>query len=234
MRARLEKYTRLISPESPAMRTFLSLIFVLISSHVGLVADSPPKQPNVILFLVDDMGWMDCGVYGSKYYETPNIDRLAKQSMRFTDAYSCPLCSPTRASILTGQYSARHGITSATGHLPPQDPNASLMPTKAPANQQYLMPVSKNYLEPSLYTLAEAMRDGGYRTAHIGKWHLGLTQPHWPEAQGFDFAFHCHPDPGPPGDYFSPYGVSSSGNPGAKSKVGTITDGPPANTSSIA
>ena len=63
-----------------------------------------PRQPNVILFLVDDMGWMDCGAYGSKYYETPRIDRFAQQAMRFTDAYAQPLCSPTRASLLTGKY----------------------------------------------------------------------------------------------------------------------------------
>jgi arylsulfatase A-like enzyme len=77
-------------------------------------------QPNVVLFLVDDMGWMDSGVYGSKYYETPNIDRFATRAMRFTNAYSQPLCSPTRASLLTGQYTARHGITTASGHQPPQ------------------------------------------------------------------------------------------------------------------
>ena len=65
-------------------------------------------KPNIILFLVDDMGWMDCGVYGSKYYETPHMDRLAGQSMLFTDAYAHPLCSPTRASILSGQYPSRH------------------------------------------------------------------------------------------------------------------------------
>jgi arylsulfatase A-like enzyme len=87
-------------------------------------------------------------------------------------------------------------------------------------------PESKNYLEPSEYTLAEALRDAGYRTAHIGKWHLGLTQPYWPEQQGFDLAFHCHPDPGPPGNYFSPYGVKPTGEPRGQQRVGTITDGP--------
>ena len=75
-------------------------------------------KPNVVLFLVDDMGWMDCGVYGSKYYETPHMDKLAKQSMLFTDAYAHPLCSPTRASILSGQYPSRHGVTTASGHQP--------------------------------------------------------------------------------------------------------------------
>ncbi len=183
-------------------------------------------QPNVILFLADDMGWMDCGAYGSQYYETPNIDRFAKRAMRFTNAYSQPLCSPTRASLMTGQYSARHKITSATGHQPPQAEGHAFLPETAPPSAPMLLPESKNYLEPSQITLAETLKSAGYRTAHIGKWHLGLTQPHWPEQQGFDVAFHCHPDPGPPGNYFSPYGVSAEGNAGGKNKVGTITDGP--------
>ena len=184
------------------------------------------SQPNVVLFLVDDMGWMDSGVYGSQYYETPNMDRFAKRAMRFTNAYSQPLCSPTRGSLLTGQYSARHKITSATGHQPPQPADHEFLPTSAPPNAPMLLPGSKNYLEPSQITLAETLKAAGYRTAHIGKWHLGLTRPHWPEQQGFDVAFHCHPDPGPPGNYFSPYGVSAEGNPGGKTKVGTVTDGP--------
>ena len=185
------------------------------------------RQPNVVLFLVDDMGWMDCGAYGSQYYETPNIDRFAKRAMRFTNAYSQPLCSPTRASLLTGQYSARHGITSATGHQPPQPAGHVFIKDSAPPNAPMLTPESKNYLEPAQVTLAETLKAAGYRTAHIGKWHLGLTQPHWPEQQGFDVAFHCHPDPGPPGEYFSPYGVLPEGKPGGKTKIGTITDGPP-------
>lgn len=192
-----------------------------------LATASAAPKPNVILFLVDDMGWMDCGAYGSKFYATPNIDRFAARALRFTDAYAQPLCSPTRASLLTGKYSARHGITSATGHQPPQPAGFKFLPDTAPANRPLLSPESKNYLEPSEFTLAEALRAAGYRTAHIGKWHLGLTRPHWPEQQGFDVAFHCHPDPGPPGNYFSPYGVARDGEPRGQSKVGTITDGPP-------
>jgi arylsulfatase A-like enzyme len=187
---------------------------------------SSTRRPNIILFLVDDMGWMDCGVYGSKYYETPNIDRFASKAMRFTDAYAQPLCSPTRACILTSKYSARHGITSATGHLPPQPAGYNFLVEQGTRARGMLLPESKNYLEPSEYTLAEALRDAGYRTAHIGKWHLGLTRPYWPEQQGFEVAFHCHPDPGPPGNYFSPYGVKPDGEPRGQSRVGTITDGP--------
>ena len=174
------------------------------------------------------MGWMDCTPYGSKYYDTPNMERLAKQSMRFTDAYALPLCSPTRASILTGQYSSRHGITTAGGHTPPRE---NELAKTAPPNQPLLMPQSKTYLDPSHYTLAEALKDAGYRTGHFGKWHLGLTEPHWPERQGFDVAWHCEPSAGPPGFYFSPYGVVPPGTPrpekrSAKYVVGTITDGP--------
>ena len=203
------------------MKTLLTLILAC----TALLARAE-RKPNVIVFLVDDMGWMDCGAYGSKYYETPNIDRFATRAMRFTDAYAQPLCSPTRCSLLTGKYSARHGITSATGHQPPQPPGFKFLPDTAPANAPMRVPASKNYMEPSEITLAEALRGAGYRTAHIGKWHLGLTQPHWPEQQGFDVAFHCHPDPGPPGNYFSPYGVVADGKPGGKTRVGTITDGP--------
>ncbi len=188
--------------------------------------DAPARRPNVVVFLVDDMGWMDCGAYGSKYYETPHIDRFATHAMRFTDAYAQPLCSPTRASLLTGKYSARHGITSATGHQPPQPAGHRSLPETGPPTQAYLTPQSRNFLEPEEYTLAEALRDAGYRTAHLGKWHLGLTQTYWPEQQGFDVAFHCHPDPGPPGNYFSPYGVVPEGEPRGQQKVGTITDGP--------
>jgi arylsulfatase A-like enzyme len=206
----------------------MKLIFTLICALCVLCGfeSRAADRPNVVLFLVDDMGWMDCGAYGSKYYETPHIDRLAKRAMRFTNAYAQPLCSPTRASLLTGQYPSRHGITSATGHVAPQPEGFTFLPTSAPPGEPMLKPVSKNYLEPAQVTLAEALKAAGYRTAHIGKWHLGLTQPHWPEQQGFDVAFHCHPDPGPPGGYFSPYHVRPDAVKNPVFRVGTITDGP--------
>ena len=212
------------------MKTTFAFFGVLCASTftIALAAESsrPGKQPNVVLFLVDDMGWMDCGVYGSQYYETPNTDNFAKRAMRFTNAYAQPLCSPSRASILSGQYTSRHGITTASGHQPPQPAGHVFLKDSAPPNVPMLTPESKNYLEPSQITLAETLKAAGYRTAHIGKWHIGLTSPYWPEQQGFDVAFHCHPDPGPPGEYFSPYGVTAEGNPTSKARVGTITDGP--------
>jgi arylsulfatase A-like enzyme len=210
------------------MKRTQSLLLAALALAVGgaVLAAAPARKPNVVFFLVDDMGWMDSGVYGSKYYRTPHMDRFATRAMRFTEAYAQPLCSPTRASLLTGKYSARHGITTASGHQPPQPAGHVLRPASAPANRPLLTPESKNYLEPAEYTLAEALRDAGYRTGHFGKWHLGLTEPHWPERQGFDVAFHCHPDPGPPGNYFSPYGVTPTGEPRGQQRVGTITDGP--------
>ena len=135
-------------------------------------------RPNVVLFLVDDMGWMDSMPYGSQYYETPQMQRLSKQSMRFTNAYATPLCSPTRASILTGQYSSRHGITSASGHQPALDPKASRYPAKASPKSRFIYAQSRRHLDLKLDTLGEVMRDAGYRTGHFGKWHLGLSQEH--------------------------------------------------------
>jgi arylsulfatase A-like enzyme len=140
----------------------LSCLF-LCSCLSAAVSAADSKPTNVVLFLVDDMGWMDSTPYGSQYYETPNMERLAKQSMRFTDAYALPLCSPTRASILTGKYSSRHGVTSASGHRPPQPADFEYLAKTAPPNQPLLMPVSKNYLDPVHYTLAEALRDADYR-----------------------------------------------------------------------
>ncbi|MBN2451536.1 MAG: sulfatase [Lentisphaeria bacterium] len=206
------------------MRNILSR-FGFALSIAGSVLGAAQQRPNVVLFLVDDMGWMDCGVYGSRYYETPHMDRLATQAMRFTDAYALPLCSPTRASILTGQYSARHRVTSATGHLPAAPADASPYPERAAPNRPLLYANSRNYLDPELVTLAEVLRAAGYRTGHFGKWHLGLGPEHWPEKQGFETAWHCAPDPGPP-SYFSPYGVVPEGKPGGQTRVGNITDGP--------
>jgi arylsulfatase A-like enzyme len=203
------------------MKTLLTLIaFTTLSVQAA-------DKPNVVLFLVDDMGWMDCGVYGSKYYETPHMDKLATQSMRFTDAYAHPLCSPTRASILSGQHPSRHGITSASGHQPARPEGQSRYPKGAPPDKPLLYAASKNYLDPSLITLPEVLGEAGYSTGHFGKWHLGLAREHWPEKHGFEVAFHAQPSPGPPGsNYFSPYGVHKTGEPSPKHPVGTITDGP--------
>lgn len=204
----------------PLIKTPLAFVIFL-----GLLSSSPgaASKPNIILFLADDMGWMDTTANGSKYYETPNMERLAKRAMVFTNAYAQPLCSPTRASILTGKSPLHHGISTPAGHSPPR---ARELRDQGPPGKRFIYPITQTYMDPSEYTLAEALRDAGYRTAHIGKWHLGLTRPHWPEQQGFDVAFHAEPSSGPP-SYFSPYGVKPDGEPGGKNHVGTITDGPP-------
>jgi uncharacterized sulfatase len=132
------------------------------------------KKPNIVFILIDDMGWSDVGCYGNKFNETPNIDRLAAQGMRFTDAYAaCPVCSPTRASILSGQYPARVGVTDfITGHWRPYE--------------KVIVPKNRTqYLPLEIVTFAEALKDAGYVSSAMGKWHLGW-EDHWPDKQGFD------------------------------------------------
>lgn len=203
--------------------TLLLAVLTCLAAKSNAASDRPP---NVILFLVDDMGWTDGGVFGSEYYETPNIDAFAKEGMRFTNAYAHPLCSPSRASILTGQEESRHGILSAHGHQDPEPWGPQIYQFATPRDE-HLLTKSRRYLDPNATTLAEAFLSAGYRTAHMGKWHLGLTQEHWPDKHGFEFTFHSAPDPGPPGStYFAPHGVQPNGTPGAKRRVGNIVDGP--------
>ncbi|SEE28847.1 sulfatase [Ruania alba] len=152
-----------------------------------------PAPPNIVLVLVDDLGWADLDCYGSSFYETPVLDRLATQGVRFTDAYAAaPVCSPTRASLLSGKYPARVGVTQyigghAVGKL--QDvPYFACLPT-------------------SEYSLPRALRDGGYQTWNVGKWHLGSTPHTLPEAHGFDINIGGTGKGQPPQGYFSPYGL---------------------------
>jgi arylsulfatase A-like enzyme len=147
-----------------------------------------------VFFLVDDLGRQDLGCYGSTFYETPNIDRLAAQGMRFTNAYAaCPVCSPTRASIMTGKYPARLGITDWIGA--PQKPTAY-----------------REYLPLEEVTIAEALKEAGYATGYVGKWHLatsdGDRRRYYPDRQGFDVNIGGDNSGSPP-TYFHPY---SKGN----------------------
>ena len=168
------------------------------------------EQPNVIFFLVDDMGWMDTSVNGSKYYETPNMERLAKMGMTFSRAYTAnPLCSPTRSSILTGQDPARIRLTTPRGHLPP-NPNEDLKSKKGAPWQKVATPGSRTFLSTDQFTIAEALKENGYATAHIGKWHLG-QKGYWPENHGFDINIGGQHHPGPP-SYFSPYKIPNLSN----------------------
>ena len=157
----------------PAVKNFFVAATVILSLLPAALraADRPP---NVIFFLVDDLGWRDLGCYGSSFYETPHIDRFAKQGVRFTQAYAtCHVCSPTRASIMTGKYPARLQLTDWL-----------------PGRREFPFQKFKNakihqHLPLQEVTIAEALKAHGYRTAHIGKWHLG-EDPFGPLQQGFD------------------------------------------------
>ena len=151
------------------------------------------SRPNIIFILLDDFGWRDLVCYGSEFYETPNIDRLAAESMRFTDAYaSCPVCSPTRASVVTGRYPATVGITNWI----PGAPVGKLL------SVPYL-----HYLPRTERTIATALREAGYATWHVGKWHLGGGE-YAPEHHGFDVNIGgCEAGSPGRGGYFSPWSI---------------------------
>ncbi|MCP4613845.1 MAG: sulfatase [Planctomycetes bacterium] len=166
------------------------------------------KKPNFVFILVDDLGWIDTGCYGSKYYETPHIDKLAADGMRFTDAYAaCAVCSPTRAAVMTGRYPARLGVTDwirsrfQGGKIPENKKN----PTEyiGGKNKKLLCPPNALWMELEEITIAEALKPAGYTSCHIGKWHLGADD-WYPDRQGFDFNIGgC--DYGQPPNYFDPY-----------------------------
>ncbi len=167
-------------------------------------------RPNVVLILADDLGVSDLGCFGSTYHETPNLDRLASRGVRLTNAYAAsPLCSPTRASILTGQHPARIGITAPVCHLPTVQLEKRLLVSRS---ARVLVADSVTRLDSKYYTLAEALKDAGYATGHFGKWHLGhnLTadEAYEPKDQGFDIDWpHTPKAPGPGGGggYLAPW-----------------------------
>jgi arylsulfatase A-like enzyme len=151
--------------------SFLSLITLVLS------ACSSPELPNIVFILVDDLGWKDLGCYGSEFYDTPNLDELAARSVRFTNAYSAsPVCSPTRAAIMTGKHPARVNITDWI-------PGMSIARVSDP---KLIPPEDIHNLPLEEFTLAEAFREKGYKTFFAGKWHLGETAEFWPEYQGFE------------------------------------------------
>ncbi|MGE3804765.1 MAG: sulfatase [Gemmataceae bacterium] len=159
---------------------------------VLVVAPAQAKKPNFVFILVDDLGVMDIGAYNPKtFYETPNVNRLAASGMRFSNGYAAnPVCSPTRFSIMTGKYPTRGGCTNwFSGKRVEKFAGA-------PFNEQMALEET---------TLAEALKAAGYKTAFVGKWHLGSTEKYWPEAQGFDINIGGHNRGSPPGGYFAPY-----------------------------
>jgi arylsulfatase A len=158
-------------------------------------AQSPQKPWNFLLILIDDMGWTDVGCFGSTFYRTPNIDRLAAQGMRFTNAYAaCPVCSPSRASILTGKYPARLHVT-------------DWIPGLVPPGVRMREPEWTKYLPPEETTIPELLKPRGYASASVGKWHLGGPE-HYPEKNGFDLNVAGTQAPSPT-TYFSPYNIAT-------------------------
>ena len=192
----------------------LASALLLIPCLGRVLSATPPERLNIVLFLIDDLGWMDLGCYGSNYYRTPSIDNLAAEGVRFTDAYAaCAVCSPTRASILTGKYPARLLLTDwlPSGRW---NPKAKLREGRRIRG----LPVEE-------LTLAEVLRKAGYKTIHIGKWHLGSEPFCLPQHHGFDIniAGNAH---GAPGQYFFPYqGNWSIPTTGKRVKWNVLPDG---------
>lgn len=183
----------------------LAIIFLFITlfatkNLIAQKAATSLKKLNIVFLLADDVGWKDLGCYGSSFYETPNLDALAKDGMRFTRAYAAaPVCSPTRASLLTGKYPLRTGITD---YISGVWNNANEAP-KWTRNTPLLPAYNSDRLSSTEYTLAEAVKEAGYTTYFAGKWHLG-PERFWPENNGFDLnkgGFTV----GQPRSYFSPY-----------------------------
>ncbi len=178
-----------------------SLLLVILAA----LAHGAERPPNIVFILADDLGWADTALYGSKFYETPNIDALARRGMRFTNAYAAsPICSPTRASILTGLHPARIGMTTPSGHVAQEIFEKALAP-RAAKNQPAMQARSVTRLRLEHFTLAEALNAAGYATGHFGKWHLG-REPYDPYQQGFDIDLPHTPGPGPSGGYLGPWG----------------------------
>jgi arylsulfatase A-like enzyme len=182
------------------------------------VSAAPARQPNVVFILADDLGWSDTTFnQPNAFYETPNIQRLAQRGLRFTQAYAAnPLCSPTRASIQTGLYPARIGLTAPVAHLPQVILEKGHVKKAAPT-AKVLVAQSITRLDTSYYTLAKAFKAQGYTTGHFGKWHLG-PEPYSPLQQGFDVDFPHWSGPGPAGSYVAPWkfpaALSFVGKPG--------------------
>lgn len=157
------------------------------------------KKPNFLFIFIDDMGWRDLACTGSSFYETPNLDRMCRQGMKFENAYaSCPVCSPSRASFLTGKYPARLGVTDWI------DTGGNCHPLKGRLiDAPYI-----KHMPAGEYTVAQALADAGYHTWHVGKWHLG-TREYYPEQFGFERniggCFWGNPYQG----YFAPYGIET-------------------------
>jgi arylsulfatase A len=189
-------YRRPFGIQSSAISIAILAIFSLAWSAASAeTSTDPPVKPNIVLILADDLGWTDLACFGSKLYETPNIDQLARDGMKFTQNYSaCTVCSPTRAALLTGKYPARLHIT-------------DWIPGQMPENPKLIVPDWTKYLPLEEITIARALKEWGYSTASIGKWHLG-GEEYYPDKHGFDINIAGTEKPNTE-HYFSPYGIST-------------------------
>jgi arylsulfatase A len=159
------------------MAALLAMACLWFNATLHTADAVPGLKPNVILILADDLGWSNLGCYGNTFHETPNLDRLAKQGMRFTQFYAGPVCSPTRANLQSGQDQARFGITQ---HIPGHKrPFAKLAD-----------PVVPDHLPLEVETFAERLGVAGYATGYFGKWHLGKAG-FGPADQGWKTALEC-------------------------------------------
>ncbi|MDR8390367.1 sulfatase [Aliifodinibius sp. S!AR15-10] len=183
------------------LKAFVCFLFLLGFTLKSITATDPGDKPNIIFFLVDDLGWKDIGSFGSTFYETPNIDALAARGMSFLQAYAAsPVCSPTRASIMTGKNPGRMNTTDWFGAPQPDEVQDHWTRDKPLVPASYV-----EHLPLEEITIAEALKADGYSTFFAGKWHLGPSEKYWPENQGFDINVGGHDRGSPPGGYFEPY-----------------------------
>jgi len=195
------------------LRQLLLSVAAILFFTAALSANDKPK--NIVLILADDLGWADTTLYGkTSLYETPNIQRLASQGVTFSNAYASPICSPTRASILTGQNPARLGLTTPSAHLKEERLEAVSSPRALP-HQKSTNVQSTTRIDLSLPTLGLLLKQAGYSTAHFGKWHLG-REGHTPLERGFDVDLPHWYGPGPKTSYLAPWGYANfkEGEPG--------------------
>lgn len=173
-----------------------TLLMCTLLFSAGTISNAQPsaEKVNIVLFYVDDLGWKDVGFMGSTYYETPNIDKLAGEGMIFTDAYAnAPNCAPSRASLMSGQYTPRHGVYTVASSARGKSATRKIIPTP-----------NKKTLDLHKKTIAERLQAAGYETISIGKWHLGQPPVGGPQQHGFD-ANIGGSKAGHPKSYFTPY-----------------------------
>lgn len=176
-------------------KILIAAVLTMSSLTVSTLAAESTDTPNFIFFLVDDLGWADVGCFGSTFYETPNIDSLCASGMKFTNGYAaCPVCSPTRASIMTGRHPVRVDITDWIPGMRAQEKH----------KPKFQHVDDRDNLALEEVTIAEVLKQNGYSTFFAGKWHLG-DEGHWPTDQGFDFNIGGNSKGSPPGGYYAPW-----------------------------